>query len=415
MTDTATGGRRHRHARVAIVGGGIVGCSVAYWLTQRGWRDVVLIERGVLTCGSTWHAAGNVTFFGHYAEITRLYVNSIRTYLAAEAASGQPIGFHDAGSLRLATSVADMRAYERLVPLYETLGVPYDVLGPADTARAHPLLDIGGVEGAAYTPTDGHVDPSAATQALASVARLNEAEIIQNQPVSEITSSGSSWRIETDDLVITTDNVVLCSSFWTRELVAPLGLAPPLFALEHHEVITEAIPELVALDHEVPTVRDPWAPSNTRQEGNGFLCGVYETNPRPWMTGGVPRDFPQELLPPDLDRLMPHLERVMTRLPAFGRAGIKAANNGPLCYTPDALPMVGPIPSHPGLWFCTGFNVGIGTGGGSAEYLSQWMVDGAPEDPIPAIHAARFTDGPAKEAALKQICAIYAAGYATPK
>lgn len=402
------------HARVVIVGGGIVGCAVAYWLARRGWSDVVLLERGELTCGSTWHAAGNVTQFGHYSEITRLYVNSIRTYRDAEAASGMAIGFHEAGSLRLATTALELAAYERLEPLYAGLGVPYTVVGPDRIARLHPLLELDGVLGAASTPTDGHLDPSAATQAMAAFARDHKIKIYRNEMVEGISSTKSGWRVETDDRVITCENLVLATSFWTRELVAHLGLSPPLFAVEHHEVITEPIPELAALGFEVPTVRDPWAPSNTRQEGHGFLCGVYEAAPKPWRTDGVPRDFPQQLLPPDLDRLMPHLERVMARLPAFGRAGIKAANNGPLCYTPDGLPMVGPIPSHPGLWFCTGFNVGIGTGGGAAEYLTHWIVEGAPDDPIPMIHADRFGTGMQRAEAVARITRTYAAGYATP-
>lgn len=401
-------------ARVVIVGGGIVGCALAYWLARRGWRDIVLLERATLTSGSTWHAAGNVTFFGHYAEITPLYVNSVRSYLDAARQAGVDIGFHAAGSLRLATTPAELHAYDRLAESYAAMDVPYEVVTPSRIGDLHPLLDCAGVVGAAHTPTDGHLDPSAATQALASAARDMDVQIAQNQPVDEITSSKDGWRIATGDFVITADHVVMATSFWTRELLAPLGLTPPLFAMEHHEVITGPVPELQALDFEVPTVRDPWAPSNTRQERDGFLCGVYESNPVLWRTDGVPRDFPQELLPPDLDRLMPHLERVMARLPAFGRAGIKQANNGPLCYTPDGLPMVGPVRDHPGLWLCTGFNVGIGTGGGAAQYLSHWMVEGAPEDPIPMIHADRFSDDLAKETAMEQIRKVYAAGYATP-
>ena len=148
------------HARVVIVGGGIVGCALAYWLARRGWTDVVLLERAELTSGSTWHAAGNVTYFGHYAEITTLYVNSIRTYLAAETESGQLVGFHEAGSLRLATTAQEAAAYESLIPLYEEMGVPYDVVAPTQIGALHPLLNLDGVIAAASTPTDGHLDPT---------------------------------------------------------------------------------------------------------------------------------------------------------------------------------------------------------------------------------------------------------------
>ena len=399
---------------VVVVGGGVVGCAALYELARAGISDTLLIERRQLTSGSSWHAAGNVTQFGHYAEITGLYVDSIRTYLAAEAESGHSAGFHEAGSLRLAATKEELRAYERLIPSYEKMGVPYAVIGPDEIRKVHPLLVLDGVLGAAHTPTDGHVDASGATYALAKAAQARGAKIALERPVVALRQGGPGWIVETEKGPVEAERVVLATSFWTRGLTAPLGLAPPLFALEHHEVVTGPSAALAALDFEVPTVRDPVAPSNTRQERDGYLCGVYEATPKPWRPEGPPLDFAEELLPPDLDRLLPHLERVMERLPDFGEAGIKVMNNGPLCYTPDALPMVGPVSSHPGLWFCTGFNVGFGTGGGAAKYLAGWMARGAPERPLPIIHADRFADPPSAQAALDAITAIYAAGYATP-
>jgi len=210
------------------------------------------------------------------------------------------------------------------------------------------------------------------------------------------------------------EHVVLAASFWTRELVAPLGLNLPLYALEHHEVITDTVPELQALDFEVPTVRDPWVPSNTRQERGGFLCGVYESEPKFWAIDGIPPDFTNALLSPDTERLEPHLVRVMERLPAFGRAGIKTVNNGPICYAPDGCPMLGPVESHPGLWLAAGFAIGIGTGGGSGRFLADWMVDGVEPYPLPIVRPSRFANDMTRDACLQQIAATYRAGYVMP-
>lgn len=402
------------NVRVAVVGGGIVGASVLYGLARRGWTDTLLIERRELTSGSTWHAAGNVTFFGHYASITRLYVDSMRAYLDAERESGQSVGCHPAGSLRLATTTEELEAYRRLEPLYRQLDVPYAVVGPDEIARLHPLLETRGLHGAAHTPTDGHVDASGATHALAAAARARGARVWRQSPVTDLQRTAEGWRLDTPQGTVHAEHVVLAASFWTRELAQPLGLDLPLYALEHHEIITDTVPELVDLGFEVPTVRDPWAPSNTRQERDGFLCGVYESTPRPWAVDGIPPAFAEELLPPDMERLEPHLLRVCERLPAFGRAGIRTVNNGPICYTPDGCPLLGPVEGHAGLWLATGFAIGIGTGGGSGDYLAHWMSEGSPPYDLPIVHPSRFPAPIPRDECLSRIVATYARGYVTP-
>ena len=355
--------------RVIIIGGGVVGAAVLYWLTRLGWTDALLLERRRLTSGSTWHAAGNTTFFGHWPQITPLFINSIKTYLAAEAESGQSVGFHPAGSLRLATTERELAAYRRLIPAYETLETEYAVVSPEEARALHPLLNADGVLGAAHTPTDGHVDASGATEAMARAARARGAEIRLWSPVDGLRRDGERWVVEAAEETFIADHVVVATSFWTRELLAPLGLDLPLYPVQHHEIVTDDLPALAALDFEVPTIRDPAAPANIRQERSGFLCGIYETNPEFWATDGIPVDFVEEYLPSNPDRLEPHLMKVIDRLPAFGEAGIRAINNGPICYSPDGLPMLGPAPEHPGLWLAAGFAIGIGTGGGSAEFL----------------------------------------------
>ena len=401
--------------RVAVIGGGIVGCSVLYALAERGWSDVLLLERRGLTSGSTWHAAGNVTFFGHYPNIARLYVDSLDTYLRAERETGQSVSFHPAGSLRLATTPEELGAYRRLVPMFEDLGVAYRVVEPGEIGALHPLLATTGLFGAAHTPGDGHVDASGACYALAAAARARGARIRLRCPAEGLRRKAGAWEITTPEGAVRAEHLVLACSFWARELARQLDLNLPLYALEHHEVITGSVPELEALDFEVPTVRDPGAPSNIRQEGRGLLCGVYEAHPRFWAVDGVPPDFGEELLPPDPGRLETHLLRVVERLPAFGRAGIKAINNGPICYTPDGCPLLGPVAGHAGLWLAAGFAVGIGTGGGSGEFLAHWMVEGEPPADLPIVHPSRFSHDLTRERCLASIRDTYARGYVLPR
>jgi len=400
--------------KAIVVGGGIVGASVLYWLTRMGWKDVVLLERRNLTSGSTWHAAGNVTFFGHYTAITDLYVNSIKTYMAASEESGQEIDFHQTGSLRLANSEEELEAYKSLIPLYDNLDAEYKIVGPDEIKELHPLLNVDGVYGAAHTPGDGHVDPSSSTYALAKAAKLRGAEIKTQTPVRSVQQVDDKWKVATDETNYEAEHVVIATSFWAREMLEPLGLNLPIYPVQHHEVITGTVPELNNLDFELPAVRDPYAPSNTRQERDGFLCGVYESDPQFWATDGIPEDFKEELLVPDIERLETHLLKVIERIPAFGDAGIKTANNGPLAYTPDALPLIGPVETHPGLWLASGFNIGIGTGGGSAEFLANWMDKGAPPYDLSIVYPNRYSNDIPKEDALAQIHATYAKGYVMP-
>ena len=403
------------HARAVVVGGGVVGCSLLYHLARAGWQDLVLLERLELTAGSTWHAAGNVTYFGHYPAITRLYADAIATYREVAAETGRDVGFHATGGLRLATTAAELAYYRRLVPLFRDLGIGYEVVAPEALPALHPLLATDGLLGAAHTQGDGHVDPAGVTQAMAAAARDRGASVRRFEPVLELQRLDSgAWRVVTDRDSLTADHVVLAASFWSRALAAQAGRDLPLFALEHHEIVTEAIPALADLGFELPTVRDPAAPANVRQEGQGLLIGVYETDPRPWGVDGIPPDFGQELLPSDLDRLTPHVLKAAERIPALGEAGLKAVNNGPICYTPDGNPLLGPDPQLPGLWHASGFCVGIGTGGGAGLFLARWMVDGAAPYDLPAVHPARFPDDVDKQQAIAQICETYAKGYELP-
>jgi len=225
---------------------------------------------------------------------------------------------------------------------------------------------------------------------------------------------GDHWTVETEKGTIKAQHVVVATSFWAREMLAPLGINAPLYATEHHEIITEAIPALAVLHKELPAMRDSYVSCNVRQEKNGLLIGIYETEPEFWALDGIPKDFIEELLPPNIERLLPHLERLIERMPIFDEVGIKISNNGPFCFTPDGLPMLGPVSEHPGLWLASGFNVGIGTGGGAGEFLSYWMTKGEPMYKLEAVHADRFGNGISQEEAVFAIRAVYARGYNLP-
>jgi len=400
--------------KVAVIGGGIVGASVLYWLTKMGWNDAVLIERRELTSGSTWHAAGNTTYFGPYPKMTKLFAGSIRTYLQAEKESGQSVSFHQTGSLRLAVNQSELNLFHKYASLYDDLGIPFEVLTPERAKELHPLLNVSGISGAAHTPTDGYVDPTGATNALARAARKLGASIERFCPVETVEYKDGGWKLTTANGIIRAKNVVVANSFWAREMLEPLGVNIPIYATQHQEIITQPIPLLKTLDYELPAWRDSYVSGSVRQEGHGVLAGVYEANPKFWALDGIPRDFREELFPSELDRIMPNLERLIERMPSFGEAGIKVVNNGPMCWTPDGLPLLGPVKNHEGLWLATGFNVGIGTGGGSGEFLAHWMTQGKPPFDLKIVHADRFNNNMKVEDALNSIRRSYAAGYQLP-
>ncbi len=400
--------------QVVVVGGGIVGASVLYWLTRLGWTDCLLIERRELTSGSTWHAAGNTTYFGPYAQMTRLFAGSIRTYLQAQEDSGHSVGFHQTGSLRVATTALERQQFHSFEQNYKALGIPYQVINNDQIEKLHPCINTEGLFGAAHTPTDGHVDPAGATHALAKAATKCGASVKRQCPMKALRKEGGHWLVDTPDGVIRAQHVVMAASFWSKDLLAGLGINAPLYATQHHEMITEGVAALKTLDHEVPAFRDSYVSCSVRQEGQGFLAGIYETDPVFWALDGIPKDFKEELFPSEIDRLMPHLEKLIDRIPAFGDAGIKTVNNGPMCWTPDGLPLLGPLSEHEGLWLASGFNVGIGTGGGSGEFLAHWMVDGKPHFDLPIVHADRFGNSVSRESAIESIKACYRQGYKLP-
>lgn len=368
-----------QYVRVVVIGGGIVGCSVLYHLTRAGWPHVVLIEKGELASGSTWHAAGNTPHFNTGLNVSRIHLYSTELYQRVEAETGQAVGFHKVGSLRLASVADRMDEYRRHCGKARTIGLPFEVVGPAEIKQLHPLVETQGLLGAAWNPDDGHVDPTSVTQALAKGARDKGAEVYRHTRVTAIAPTrGKEWHVTTDRGEITTEVVVIAAGTWAREVGQMVGLDLPIVPMEHQYIVTEAIPEVAAAGRELPLVREVDASYYLRQEGHGFLVGPYETNAKPFGVRGIPPDFGANLLPPDFARLQPFIELAMTRIPVLTKTGIMRIVNGPITFTPDGNGLLGPAFGLKNVYLACGFSFGITQAGGAGKYLAEWIIEGQP-------------------------------------
>ncbi|HTM20470.1 MAG TPA: FAD-dependent oxidoreductase, partial [Kofleriaceae bacterium] len=371
-------------ARVLVIGGGIVGVSVLYHLTKRGWSDVMLVEKTELTAGSTWHAAGLLPLFNMSYSVGQLHKYSVDLYQALEAETGQAVSFHKTGNLRLATNRQRMDEYRRYCGTANTIGVPFEIITPKQVAKLWPLCNVDGIVGALFHPQDGHVAPVDVTQALAKGARTGGAEINRNTKVTAIDRTpGGEWKVTTDQGVITAEHVVTATGSWARQVAKLVGLDIPVIPVEHQYIVTDAIPELEerykAGLPELPVLRESDQSYYMREERQGLILGPYEKGAPAWAVDGVPDAFGQELLPPDLERLEPHINAAIHRVPIFGKAGIKDCVNGPIAYTPDGGPLLGPAWGLKNYWLAEGFSFGITAAGGAGKVLAEWIVEGYPE------------------------------------
>ncbi len=372
-------------ARVVIVGGGIVGVSTAYHLTKYGWSDVVLLEKSVLTAGSTWHAAGLLPLFNMSYTVGQVHKYSVDLYKTLEAETGQAVSFHPTGNLRLALNRDRMDEYYKYCTTANTIGVPFEIVTPARVKEIWPLCNTDGLIGALYHPQDGHVAPVDVTMALAKGARNRGAEIHENLAATAIQQlPGGEWEVTTAKGKILCEHVVLASGFYARQNAAMLGLDLPVIPVEHQFIVTEPVAELEARKAaglpELAVLRESDASYYLREERQGLIIGPYEKGAPAWAVDGVPAGFGQELLAGDLDRLIPHYEAAMRRVPMLEKAGIKNIVNGPICYTPDGSPIIGPAWGKRNLWLNEGHSFGITAAGGSGHLLARWIIDG--EQPI---------------------------------
>lgn len=380
------------HARVVVIGGGIAGTSTLYHLTQEGWNDVVLVERDELTSGSTWHAAAQVTQFGANQTMVALKRHSIDLYRELAADPDFPINYHITGGMRLAYTQDQVDTYKHFIGMAAGVGVDMEFIDADEVGRRHPLITTEGLLGAWWDPLDGDIDPAQLVFALARRARQQGAEVYRFNPVEDITRKrGGEFIVHTRDGDITCEMLVNASGYRVNEVGNMLGVTHPVTSMEHMYFLTESIEQIEQLDHRVPIIRDPGDDFYSRQEKTGLLVGVYEQNCQTFGMGGIDPNFTKSLCPSDLDRCLDNMERIFERLPCLTETGIHTVINGPITYTIDGAPLVGPIPGVPNAYACTGLRAGIGEGGGHGKVLAQIMVHSECEWDAWFLDPRRFT------------------------
>ncbi len=379
--------------RVAVIGGGVVGCSVLYHLTKLGWSDVLLIERSDLTSGSTWHAAGGFHTLNGDTNMAALQGYTIKLYKELEAITGISCGLHHVGGITLADNQDrfDMLLAERAKHRY--MGLETEIIGPEEIRDIAPITNTDGIIGALYDPLDGHLDPSGTTHAYAKAARMGGADIITHTKVTATEQrADGSWDITTDKGCIHAEHVVNAAGLWAREVGAMTGLYFPLHPMEHQYIVTDDVPQIYERDQEHPHVMDPAGESYLRQEGRGLCIGFYEQACKPWAVAGTPWNFGHELLPDDFDKINDSIEFAYRRFPVLQSAGVKSVIHGPFTFAPDGNPLVGPVPGVCNYWAACGVMAGFSQGGGVGLMLAQWMIEGEPERNTMAMDVARFGD-----------------------
>ena len=378
-------------ARVAVIGGGVVGASVTYHLARAGWRDVVLVERDELTSGSTWHAAGGMHTHNSDPNVAKLQQYTIGLYREIEAASGQSCGVHITGGIHLAGTPERMDFLKVAMARGRLLGLDMELIDPREAARRFPLLDPRHFRGALYAPLEGHVDPYGVTHAYVKAARALGATVHRHTRVTALDRTpGGEWRIATTQGELVAEHVVNAAGLWAREVGRMVGLELPLLAMEHQYLVTGDIPEVVDSPTEVLHVIDFEGEIYMRQEGRGMLIGTYERAGVPWSEHTTPWDFTHALLPPDLDRIAGSLEVGFAHFPPLARAGIKRVVNGPFTFAPDGNPLVGPVRGVPNYWVACAVMAGFSQGGGVGLALANWMTTGDPGFDVYAMDVARY-------------------------
>ena len=380
--------------RVAIIGGGVVGCSVLYHLTKLGWSDVMLLERSELTSGSTWHAAGGFHTLNGDTNMAALQGYTIKLYRELEAITGMSCGLHHVGGVTLADNQDrfDMLVAERAKHRY--MGLETEIIGPDEIAKIAPVTNIDGIIGGLYDPLDGHLDPSGTTHAYAKAARMGGAHIETHCKVLSTTQrADGTWDLVTDKGAVHAEHIVNAAGLWAREVGAMAGVYFPLVPMEHQYIVTEDVPQISAIidaGGEHPHVMDPAGESYLRQEGRGLCIGFYEQTCRPWAVNGTPWDFGHELLANDFDKIEDSIAFAYKRFPALESAGVKSVIHGPFTFAPDGNPLVGPVPGMRNYWSACAVMAGFSQGGGVGLMLAQWMVEGEAERDVFAMDCARF-------------------------
>ena len=385
------------HARVVIIGGGVVGVSTLYHLAKMGWTDSVLCERTELTAGSTWHAAGLLPLFNMSYAVGQLHKYSVDLYKRLEEETGQNVGFHVTGNLRLACTRDRMDEYHKYCGTANTIGVPFEIITPSEVKDLWPLINPKGLVGALYHPHDGHIAPVDLTNALAKGARSLGAKIYQQTEVTSMNrTAGGEWKVGTSKGDIVCEHVVCASGNYSQDMSKIIGISIPSIPVQHQYIVTDECKELKeyrdAGNPELAVLRESDASYYLREERMGYILGPYEIGAPAVFAKGVPATFEKDLFPGDLDRLMPHVEATINRVPSFETAGIKDIVNGPIAYTPDGSPLVGPAWGLQNVWLNEGHSFGVTAAGGAGWQLAEWMVEGEPSIDLLAVDPRRYGD-----------------------
>jgi dimethylglycine dehydrogenase len=378
------------HVRVAVIGGGINGCSMLYHLGRLGWTDAILLEKNELTAGSTWHAAGMVPGFAESLLVTHILKTSLDFYAWLAQNAEDPVDVHRCGSIRLARSEEEIDENRRFLGIARELDMAAEIIGPARIRSLYPLLETDGITGGLWLPNDCYTDPSQTTHAIAKLARRNGARIFRHAEVQVIERlPNGSWRVQTSRGAVNAEYVVNCGGIWAREISALVGGVLPAISIEHEYLVTETMPAVEALDFELPMLWDMSVPMYTRADRKGLIVSCYEDRPKFFGLDGIPPEFGQQLLPPDLERTESRLEVIFGMIPALRTAGVRSVVNGPTPRSADMMPLVGPAHGYENFFVMCGVSGGF-LFSGLTRYAAEWLIEGAPSINMAAFDVRRF-------------------------
>ena len=380
------------HYRVVVVGGGVVGASVLYHLAKLGWTDVALVERSVLTAGSSWHAAGGVHALNADPNMAALQAYTIDLLSEIEKESGQDIGLHMTGGITVASAPARWEWLQSAYRIFQTIGIEdCHLMTPEEIREKCPIMDVTGVIGGLWADREGYVDTTGTVHAYAGAARKRGATVIEHNKVETLNQrADGTWEVVTEKGVIHAEHVVNAGGLWAKQVGRMVGLDLPLSPLQHHYFVTESIPEVAAMDFEVPMTVDLEGFTYIRQDQQGVLVGIYEIDHKHWNIDGAPWDYGFDLIPEEIDRISGELEMAWRRYPVLERVGVKRWVNGAFTFSPDGNPLVGPVPELRNYWLACGVMAGFLQGGGVGKSLAEWMIHGEAEADVWPMDIARY-------------------------
>ncbi len=379
------------HYRVVVIGGGVVGASIIYHLAKMGWSDICLIERSVLTAGSSWHAAGGVHALNADPNISALQAYTIDLLGKIEEESGQSVGMHMTGGLTLAGTPDRWEWLQSAYRVYQSIGIEdVRLVTPEEAGAMCPVLSTDGILGGLWADREGYVDTTGTVLAYAGAAKKNGATVIEHNRVLELNQTAEGWDVVTEKGTISCEHVVNAAGLWAKQVGRMAGIELPVSPLSHHYLLTETIPEVAELDHELPLVVDLEGFTYMRQDQQGMLLGIYEINHQHWMMDGAPWDYGIELLQEDVDRIENELTMGFERYPVLQKAGVRNWVNGAFTFSPDGNPLVGPVPGKRGYWSACAVMAGFLQGGGVGKSLAEWMIHGEPEADVYGMDVARY-------------------------